>query len=123
MLEAEMKKVLLIVLLVVVILVVIAGIFICTQKEKIAKFAIEKSMEVVQAQMVSNLPQTIPADSAKAVLNEFSQKLQSGEISEEEISTIAHDFQTSFQDKELDSTEVKDLFEKIQKLLQEQPQQ
>ncbi len=118
-----MKKVLLIILLVVVVIVIIAGIFICTQKDKIAKFAIQKSMQVVQAQMISNLPATIPADSAKAVLNQFSEKLQSGQISEEEISGIAHDFQSSFQDKELDSTEVKMLYSKIQTLLQQQQAQ
>ena len=112
-----MKKFLLIVL-VVFLVIIIAGVIICSlNKEKLANYAVEKSMEVAKIKVMENLPEGVSADSAGMLMDRVVEKIKSGEIDKTQMQYLVSNIQTSFSDSELDSAETVKLLETIQKML------
>ncbi len=113
-----MKKVLITILIIVAILIVIAAVFICSQKEKLASMAMEKTMTAAKSAMMQNMPESVPADSAAKIIDAVTAKIKNGELGQEDLQVLATDFQAAFQDQKIDSTEVVMLLNTMNQLAQ-----
>ena len=114
-----MKRFLLIVLVVFILIVIVGGVFICSQKDKIANYAIEKTMAAAKSQIMGNLPENIEADSARVVIDSVMTQLQRGKIDQTQVQYLASNFQTAFNDGKLDSSEVVRLIDTMKKIVHE----
>ncbi|HNR69081.1 MAG TPA: hypothetical protein PKN04_15490 [bacterium] len=121
-----MKKFFLILLLLILI-VVIALVVICAlNPQKVANYAVEKSMAMAKTAVIENLPQGVSADSAAMIMDEMTAKIKAGEVSQSELQYLANTIQQVFSDNELDSTEAVQLLDKIKEITEpvapEQPE-
>ncbi|MBN1541553.1 hypothetical protein JW992_05365 [candidate division KSB1 bacterium] len=113
-----MKKFLLILLIVVLVIIIALAVICSLNKQKIANYAVEKSMEMAKTQVMANLPQSVPADSAKILMDGITAKIKSGELDKEEVQHLVSNIQQAFSDGELDSTETVKLLDTIEKILE-----
>ncbi|MBD3377359.1 hypothetical protein GF406_20190 [candidate division KSB1 bacterium] len=111
-----MKKVLLIVLIVILVLIIAGGIFICSQKDKLASFALGKTMDMVEGQLVTSLPDSVSSDSVRVVLDRVKTKLQDNELSEAQLQTFGNQLQAAFSDQKIDSLEARQLYDQLKKM-------
>jgi len=108
-----MKKGLLILGVVVLLVIVVGGFLVYTNKDKLANMAIEKGFEALETKVLANLPQSIPADSAKAIFASALSKVQRGEVDQARLQKMFTDMQTTLQESELDSTHVANLLHRV----------
>ncbi len=111
-----MKKVLLIVLVVILVLIIAGGIFICTQRDKIASFALVKTVEMVEGQLATSLPDSVSSDSVRVVLDRIKTKLQNKELSEAQLQTFGNQLQAAFSDQKIDSLEARQLYDQLKEM-------
>ena len=109
-----MKKFLLIVLILFILIVVIGGLFICTQKDKLAGYAIEKILDARKSEIVASLPASVKSDSARVILDGVLEKVKTGEIDKLELQLLATNFQQILADNKIDSTEAEKLLQTLQ---------
>ncbi len=113
-----MKKVLLIVLVVILVLIIAGGIFICTQKNKLASFALGKTMDMVEGQLITTLPDSVSSDSVRAVLDRMKTKLQNKELSEAQLQSFGNQLKSAFSDQQIDSLEARQLYDQLKEMSQ-----
>lgn len=111
-----MKKALLIV--VVAIVVVILGLMalFSLKGDKLAAFAIEKSIPYVQTTVMKNLPQDVSAEEVKTYFTKLTDKIKSGKYDKAEAQQLLLTFKKSMENKKIDSEEVKKMIESVKKL-------
>ena len=107
-----MKKFLLIIGIILVILI-IAGIIYCP---KMVNFAIEKGLDAIKNPVVASLPDSTSKAEAELLFDETLIKLKEGDIEKQKLQGLMATFQNSFEDKKLDSLEVKEIMDELKKL-------
>jgi MoaA/NifB/PqqE/SkfB family radical SAM enzyme len=113
-------KIALIIVGILVVIAIIAGYFICTNIEKIAKFAITKSIDAFEVKIMDNLPDGYDEAEVKEVFENARRAFKEGKLSGEEtgmkVQEISMTFQHAFDDDELTTEELDELLQQIREL-------
>lgn len=111
-----MKKGALIAVAVILGIILIAGIYICSNKDKLAGMVVEKSFVVMENAVVKHLPQGASQDSVRTMFKNIVDKIKTQKVDKQELKTFVLTFQAAFRDQKLDSTEVNRLLEGLKRL-------
>lgn len=113
-------KIALIIVGALVVIAIIAGYFVCTNIDKIAKFAIMKSIEVFEVKIMENLPDGYDEAEVKEVFENAGKAFEEGTLSGEKagmkVQEINMTFQQAFDDDELTTEELDELLQQIREL-------
>jgi len=105
-----MKKFFIIFGILVVLLIVAAVVFIGVNRNKL----MATSFAAIQPAVMQQLPQSVPADSARALFDQAIEKIRAGETNPLILQDFFATFKSSMEDQQIDSTEVGVLLEKMQ---------
>ena len=98
-------------------IVVLAGaVLLYANRERIARFAIERTLQTVETQVTKQLTEPAALDSVRSDFAALHRRLQEGTVSAAEVRDFAGLFYTSTRDDRLDSAEVRSLLEKLHTL-------
>lgn len=113
-------KIALIILGVLFVIVVIAGYFVCTNMEKIAKYAVTKSIDAFEAKIMENLPDGYDESEVEDVFDDARRAFEEGEIDGErlgkEVQRVSLTVQDAFEDDELTTEELDEILKQIREL-------
>jgi hypothetical protein len=100
------------------LVIVIAAFVICTtQKDKIqnmAMQAMDKGFVTMEQLIVANVPQSVSADSARAVCQKAFTAIKNGTANQQATQDFMQSFQVGMKDQQLDSLEVVTILEKME---------
>lgn len=108
-----MKKVFLIILIVVVVVIAAVIIYVAANKDKMMNTVMEKSIEMMAPAVTENVPEGIEPDSVKTVFDGALTAIRSGAVDQEQKKDLLMTFQSSMEDKQLDSAEVVLILDKL----------
>jgi hypothetical protein len=113
-------KIVLIILGILFIIVVIAGYFVCTNMEKIAKFAVTKTIGAFEAKILDNLPEGYDEAEVTETFDDARKAFEEGRVSGDragrKVQEISMTFQDAFDDDSLTTEELDELLEQIREL-------
>jgi hypothetical protein len=112
-----MKKILLIGAAVVGLVVLLGAVLLYANRDKISSFAMDRALTKIEPQVLQSLPAAKDADEAKAGFAALHDRLRSGDVRSDEIKELAAMFYNSYKDERLDSVEVRQIVDQVQKLL------
>jgi hypothetical protein len=112
-----MKRILLIIAAVVALGILVGGTWLYFNRDRIANFAMDRALKMVEGRVVAELPAGISADSIRTEFDALHRLLQSGSVSIDEIKTLAKEYQDKMKDERLDSVEVRQLVADVKQLL------
>jgi hypothetical protein len=112
-----MKRILLLIAGITGLAILIGGTWLYFNRDRIANFAMDRALKMVEGRVIAELPAGISADSIKTEFEALHKLLQSGSVSIDEIKTLATDYQEKMKDERLDSAEVKKLVADVKELL------
>jgi len=105
---------------VILIIVIIGGILICTNIEKIGKYALNKGIDVFEGQIIDNLPEDYDVERVERAFEEFRHAIEEGKIKGEragtEIQALTTKIQSALADDELTTEEVDEIIKRIEDL-------
>ncbi|MEW6511972.1 MAG: hypothetical protein AB1428_13555 [Bacteroidota bacterium] len=117
-----MKRILLIVAAVVGVVVLAGAVILYANKDRIAGYAIDRTLAAVETQITRHVPDAAERDSVKAEFSLLHKRLQEGKVSVSEVRDFAALFYMSTKDETLDSAEVGKLMERLHRLAGTPPQ-
>jgi hypothetical protein len=113
-------KIALIILGVLFVIVVIVGYIVCTNIDKIADYAVTKSIDAFETKILENLPQGYDEAEVKETFDEVRRAYAEGELSGEELGpqlqVIGRSVQDAFEDEELTTEELDEILERMRDL-------
>lgn len=113
-------KIALIILGILFVIVVVAGYFVCTNMEKIAKYAVTKSLDAFETKIMENLPEGYDESEVEEVFDDVRGAFDRGELSGEQLGTdiqrISVSVQDAFEDDELTTEELDGILEQMRGL-------
>gem|GEM_PF-2386955 len=113
-------KIALIIVGILVVIAIIAGYFVCTNLDKIAKFAVMKSIDAFEVKIMDDLPDGYDEAEVKHVFENARKAFEEGKLSGEEtgmkVQEISLTFQQAFDDDELTTEELDELLQQIREL-------
>jgi hypothetical protein len=113
-------KIALIIVGILVVIAIIAGYFVCTNIDKIAKFAVVKTIDAFEVKIMESLPDGYDEDEVKNVFENARKAFEEGKLSGEKagmkVQEISMTFQQAFDDDELTTEELDEVLEQIKKL-------
>ena len=112
-----MKRILLIGAAVVGLVVLVGAVLLYVNRDKISSFAMDRALTKIEPQVLQSLPGAKDEEAAKAGFAALHERLQSGDVRPDEIKELAAMFYNSYKDEKLDSVEVRQIVDQIQKLL------
>lgn len=112
-----MKKGCIILIIIAAVILIGAGLL-WINKDKIIRFAMEKSFEAMEKAVVTNLPVSVSQDSVRVLFSRTMDKIKSREIKGEDLRDLLMTFQSGMSDRSLDSLEVADILKGIKEIAQ-----
>ena len=104
-----MKKFFLILGIVVLVVIIFAVVFICVKKDQLMLTAVEQ----MQSTVVSRLPADAPQDSLETVFTKAMANMKNKKVSPQKIQNLLLLYQSSLQDKAIDSLEADNIFRSL----------
>jgi len=111
-----MKKFFLFLGILILAVVLIGGVYVYLNKDRLAGMAMEKSVSTMENVVLKNLPSSVSPDSARSIFAHSLEKIKAGQADNQEMQKLALMFQSSYNDKTLDSLEVVNLLSEMDKL-------
>ncbi len=102
--------------IVILVIVLIGGGLVYTQKDKLANLAVEKGFTAMEDRVMLSLPESVSRESAGAIFSKTLEKIKSGAASQKEIQGVFMAFQSGMRDGSLDSLEVANLLNGLNRL-------
>ena len=113
-------KIALIILGVLVVIAIIAGYFVCTNIDKIAKFAVVKTIDAFEVKIMESLPDGYDEAEVTEVFESARRAFEDGKIDGEKVGMkvqeISMTFQQAIDDDELTIEELDELLQQIRGL-------
>ena len=113
-------KIALIILGVLVVIAIIAGYFVCTNIDKIAKYAVVKTIDAFEVKIMESLPDGYDEAEVKEVFENARKAFEEGKIDGEKaglkVQEISMTFQQAIEDEELTTEELDELLQQIREL-------
>ena len=113
-----------ILLIVAVVLLVVVGVGIVLSYiycEKIGTALIEKSTDMLQSQVLKDLPEGFQADDIKAAFKDFKDALKSGalkdKLKKDKIQAFAQDVQKALKDQKIDKEELEKILQSMKEIV------
>ena len=105
---------------IILIIVIIGGILICTNIEKIGKYAMNKGIDVFEKEMIDNLPEGYDVDRVERAFDHARQAIEDGKLKGEEagaeIQALSTAVQNALADDELTVEEADEIVERLEDL-------
>ena len=114
-----MKKIFLIVAGIVGLVVIAGATLLYINRDKIASYAMDRALTTVEGQVLQHMPDQTTVVAVKKDFATLHDRLQAGSVKVEEIKEFAAMFYNSYKDERLDSLEVRQLIDKIHKLVEQ----
>ena len=111
-----MRRIVLIIAGGVGILVLAGAVLLYVNRERIARFGIDRTLNTVESQVTMHLTSPATLDSVKADFSTLHRRLQEGSIAAAEVRDLAGLYYTSTRDDRLDSTEIRTLIDRLHTL-------
>ena len=111
-----MKKFFLIAGLIVVLIIVIGVVFVALNKNKLVGMAMDKGFATIEQVTIQSLPNSVSADSVKADFATALEKVKTGTADNDQLKGFILNFQNAMQDKKLDSLEVVNILDALEKI-------
>jgi hypothetical protein len=113
-------KIALIIVGILVVIAIIAGYFVCANIDKIAKFAVMKTIDAFEVKIMDNLPDGYDEAEVEQVFENARKAFDEGKLSGEKtgmkVQEISMIFQQAFDDDELTTEELDELLQQIREL-------
>jgi len=114
-----MKKFLIIAGIVILVIIIGGGIYVYINKDNLANMAMEQGMKAIEQVTLDNLTDNYQKEDVKTIISDAKVKLKEKGFSSPELQSLMLTFQKSFEDKQLDSLEVKTLVDKFKEIAEE----
>lgn len=105
---------------VVLLIILIAGVFICTNIEKIGKFAMNKGLDVFEEEVMANLPEDYNADRVESAFDKARRAIEEGKLRSEEagteIQSLSNTVRNAMDDDKLTAEEVDEIVRRLEEL-------
>jgi hypothetical protein len=114
-----MKKFFIILGIVILALIIGGGIYLYTNKDGLAKMAVEQSFNAIEQVTLSNLTSNYNVAEFKTLVSDAKTKIQGKGFDSPELQSLMLTFQQVYEDQQLDSVEVQTLIEGLNKIAAE----
>ncbi len=105
---------------VVLLIILVAGIFICSNIEKIGKFAMNKGLNVFEEEVMANLPEDYNADKVENAFDSARRAIEEGELRSKEagteIQSLSNTVRDAMEDDKLTAEEVDEIVRRLEEL-------
>ena len=103
---------------VIAVIVIALGIVCYIYQDQLVEWGMEKSLEMISAEMKANLPDGITEDGIDETINRFKQMIKDKKIETTEIQALPVKIQKVMEDKKLDTTEVREIYEDLKVIVE-----
>ena len=113
-----MKKFFIILGIIIVVGIIGGGIYIYMNRENLANMAMEQAFKGIEQITLQNLTSNYNAEDIKKLINDAKIKAQEQGFSSPGIQKLMTSFQQAYEDKSIDSLEVKTLVDNLKEIVQ-----